>query len=237
MSAITDATSRLRRRRKGGRRRRVLLILGGVGALLVVGALVWLLLFSSVLAVRTVQVRGTALLTPEAVTTAAEVPIGQPLARLDERRIAERVAALPPVDHVNVRRDWPSTVTITVTERVPVFAIGQGDRATLVDAKGAVFVGPRPDGLIEGLGDLDDPRTLAGAATVVQSLPVELREQADLVRFTSRDAITVHLKGGREIFFGSADQAELKCKVAAALIHSTAAKHVDVSAPSRPSTR
>ncbi|WP_425309750.1 FtsQ-type POTRA domain-containing protein [Ammonicoccus fulvus] len=237
MSTLRDATDRLSRRRKDSRRRRVLRLAIAIGVVLIAGALAWLVFFSSVLAVRTVEVRGTAVLTPEAVSTVAEVPLGRPMARLDERGIAERVTTLPAVDRVNVRRAWPSTVVVTVTERVPVFAIGQGDRATLVDASGAVFVGPRPDGLIEGLGALDDPRTLTAAAAVVAALPIELREQAELVRFTSRDAITIHLRGEREIFFGSAEEAGLKAQVALALVRSTAAKHIDVSAPARPSTR
>ncbi len=237
MSTLRDATDRLTRRRKDSRRRRVLRLVIAIGVVVVVGALAWLVFFSSVLAIRTVEVRGTALLTPEAVSTVAEVPLGRPMARLDEREIAERVTTLPPVDRVNVRRAWPSTVVITVTERTPVFALGQGERATLVDATGAVFVGPRPDGLLEGLGPLDDPRTLTAAATVVAGLPIELREQAELVRFTSRDAITIHLQGEREIFFGSAEQIDLKTRVALALVRSTAAKHIDVSAPARPSTR
>lgn len=237
MSTVGDATNRLSTRRKVSRRRRVVRLAIAFVVVLLAGALAWLVFFSSVLAVRDVEVRGTALLAPEAVSTAAEVPLGRPMARVDERGIAERVATLPAVDRVNVRRSWPSTVTITVTERVPVFAIGQGERATLVDASGAVFVGPRPDGLLDGLGAHDDPRTLAAAASVVAALPVELREQAELVRFVSRDAITIHLKGEREIFFGSAEEAGLKSQVALALVRSTTAKHIDVSAPARPSTR
>lgn len=104
MSTVGDATNRLSTRRKVSRRRRVVRLAIAFVVVLLAGALAWLVFFSSVLAVRDVEVRGTALLAPEAVSTAAEVPLGRPMARVDERGIAERVATLPAVDRVNVRR-------------------------------------------------------------------------------------------------------------------------------------
>lgn len=233
-----DTTTRLDTRRRGGRRGRRRWIIAGAAALAVlVGVLVWLVFFSSVLALRAVVVQGTSMLTEDEVLAQAQAPEGVPLARVSERDIAVRVAQLPAVDEVTVRRAWPTTLEIRVTERVPVFGLGTGQEVSLVDAEGAIFRGPPPQGLLEGSGPTDDPAVLAGAAAVVQALPQDLRVRAEQVTFTSVDAISVELSDNVEIFFGSADQAELKGEVALALVRGTNAKHIDVSAPTRPSTR
>lgn len=224
-----------RRAWKAVRRGRLALL--AVGVVVVVGVLSWLLLFSSVLALRVVDVRGTAVLTPEQVLHQAEAPIGLPLARVSERAIGERVARLPAVDEVTVRRRPLDKLEILVTERVPVFGVGAGERVTLVDVEGAAFEGPRPDGLPMGEGPLGDPVLLAGASGVVTALPADLRPRVERVSFTSREAITVHLSDDVTVFFGSAEQAALKGDVALALIRGTGARHIDVSAPTRPSTR
>lgn len=220
----------------GKRWRRVGLI--GVPALAVIaGVLVWLVFFSSVLVLKTVMVTGTAILAEDEVLHRAEAPIGVPLARVDERAVGERVAQLAAVDQVTVRRHWPDKLEIRVAERTPVFGVGNGERPMLVDAAGAVFPGPKPEGLLLADGPLDNPRLLADTATVVNALPLDLRVRAQRVSFSSTDAITVQLDDDIEVFFGSAEQAELKAQVALALTRGTAAKHIDVSAPTHPSTR
>ncbi|WP_432559198.1 cell division protein FtsQ/DivIB [Granulicoccus sp. GXG6511] len=219
------------------RRRRLLLLIALPLVVVVTGVLVWLFAFSSVFVLRDVTVEGTAVLTPEEVLDRAEAPVGLPLARVDERAVGERVAQLPAVREVNVRRNWPNTLDIRVTERAPVFAVGSGDSVLLVDEAGAVFPGPHTADVPEGDGPIEDPRLLSEVATVVQALPPDLRARAERVSFSSHDSISVHLSEEIEVFFGSAEQAELKGEVALALIRGTQAKHIDVSAPTRPSTR
>lgn len=204
---------------------------------MVIGLLAWVLLFSPALSLRTVDVHGTSVLTTDQVLRQAEAPVGLPMVRVSERAIGERVAQLPAVGEVTVRRRPLHKVEILVTERVAVFSIGAGERAILVDDEGALFEGPRPDGLPVGEGPLGDPGLLAGAARVVAALPPDLRPRVERVNFSSREAIAVDLSQDVTIFFGSAEQAGLKGEVALALIRGTRAKHIDVSAPTRPSTR
>lgn len=229
--------SRTRRPRGAGWRpgRRSILI--GVAALVLAGFLAWLLLLSPALVLKSVRVEGTAMLTPEQVTEAAAAPLGVPLARVSERAVGERVVTLPAVAKVNVRRGLPDHLVIRVTERTPIFAVGEGDPVTLVDAEGATFPGRGSPEIVQAEGPMDDPTLLAGVAAVIRALPADLRVEVERVEFTSRDSITVLLKGDREVFFGSADQPEVKGQVALALVRGTSAKHIDVSAPSRPSTR
>lgn len=235
MSRISGATRVLRHpvSRKGRLLRAGLLL----GSVLIIAAVAWVLLFSPWLVLRTVTVQGAALVRLEDVEAAAQPAMGTPLARVSERAVAERVAALPAVEQVTISREWPATLDIQVAERRPVLVIGDGADAVLVDAAGASFPGVAPDGVLEARGPLSDSRLLAGVATLVEAFPQELRSAAVRVEFTSADAITVRLTEDRDILFGSADQAGLKAQVALALLRGTTAEHIDVSAPTRPSTR
>ena len=70
-------------RRRAGRRRRVIRVLLGLLAAGVVGGLVWLIWFSSALAVNRIQVEGTTTLKPADIRSQADVRFGQPLVRVD----------------------------------------------------------------------------------------------------------------------------------------------------------
>lgn len=234
--------SRVRRlatliRRPHSRKGRLVRSLVLFGSLLLIAGLAWVLAFSPWLVLRTVTVQGAALVSNEEVETAAQAPLGTPLARVSERAVAERVAVLPAVQLVTVTRRWPATLNIRVTERRPVLVFGTAPAAVLVDAAGATFPGTPPDRVLEARGPLADPRLLIGVATLVQAFPAELRDAAVLVEFTSADAITLQLADDREVFFGSSEQAGLKAEVALALVRGTKAEYIDVSAPHRPSTR
>ena len=54
---------------------------------------------------------------------AAQVPIGEPLARLDLDAVRGRVASLPEVKSVRVTRAWPMVWSIAVIERVAVAVV------------------------------------------------------------------------------------------------------------------
>jgi cell division protein FtsQ len=226
-----------RKRRPPTRKQRLVRTLGAVGVLLAVLGISWAVFFSPWLVLRNVTVQGTSVLSAEEVETVAAAPLHRPLARVSERAVAERVVTLPAVDRVTVTRRWPSTLQIRVTERRPLFHVGEGAGAVLVDRVGATFRATPPDGVIEGHGPSDDPQLLAGVAAVVEAMPPELHDAAERVEFTSKDAITVRLAQNRVIFYGSAEQARTKGEVALALVQGTHAEHIDVSAPSRPSAR
>ena len=74
----------------------------------------WLLLWSSVFGVRSVQVSGTGRLSRGEVLAAAAIVSGTPLARVDTGAIEARLRALPVVAAATVTRNWPSGVAITV---------------------------------------------------------------------------------------------------------------------------
>ena len=80
----------------------------------------WIVAFSPMFGANTVTVHGTKKLTVAQVHEAAAIKHGTPLVRLDTAAVARRVESLPLVASATVRTDYPSTVVITITERVAV---------------------------------------------------------------------------------------------------------------------
>jgi hypothetical protein len=101
-------------RRKSKVPGRILLI---VALLVILGATAFLVYQSPAFSVRTVNVEGAQRLSAERLTELAAVPESSTLLRLDVKGIQGRVEADPWIESVEVRRSFPSTVILTVTER------------------------------------------------------------------------------------------------------------------------
>ena len=94
-----------------------------LAAVAIVVGVGWALLDSRFFVVRSVAVTGTHLVTGAEVRSAAAIPPGLPLIRVNSATIAHRVEQIRQVQSARVSRDWPDGVTIAVTERTPVLAV------------------------------------------------------------------------------------------------------------------
>lgn len=233
--------SRRRFARRQWRRRwrvwRVVLVALVLGAL-VAGA-VHAVYFTSWLAVSRVEVRGEQALSAAQVTEAAAVPLGGPLATADLEAVRLRVGSLALVEEVEVTRSWADTVVVDVVERVPVAAVNVGAELRGLDDEGTVLT---PLGDDAGLPRVETSRevgseALAEAAGVVGAMPEDLAAAVDHVEVESVDQITLELRGGGLVRWGSAEQSEQKAEVLAALLRQGAATEYDVSVPGLPTTR
>ncbi|GAA1388192.1 cell division protein FtsQ/DivIB [Luteococcus peritonei] len=235
----TDVSAAIAERRRRERRRRRLLV-GAVAGLLALSLLlVWLVRFSSVLAVRTVEVTGTRLVDAKQVEQAAEVPLGTPIARLETGPVAQRVVdRLTPVGSVRVRTRLPGTVVLEVSERTPVYERRTATGYQWVDAAGVIFHTEAKHA--KGRTIVTTPgvqnRTLADIATVVAALPPALAQRVDHVTAASGDDIVLVLDKGQQVRWGSAAASADKAKVAMVLLGQKATVF-DVSSPGSPSTR
>ena len=119
-------------------RRRLRILLAGAGLMLAV-VLGDVILHSSWLSVSRVQVVGAHATPAGAVMAAAAPVLHHPMMSADTALVTGRVAALPWVDTVTVGRHWPSTLIVTVTERVPVALVAVGQQWAEVDGTGRVL--------------------------------------------------------------------------------------------------
>jgi len=223
------------------RRRRLAL---GLLVVLLLAACVFggrsVLLHAARFRVSQVDVAGTVGVDPELVRAASGVWIGQPLLAVHSEEVRARVAAIPQLATVLVTRDWPSTVTVTVTERTPVALAASAAGPQLVDATGLPYqTAPRPTPPLPRLAvdrvAPDDPATRAGLAVLAVLAP-EIREKLQVVEAAGPTDVTLRLTGGKQVRWGSADDAARKAAVLTALL-TQPGTIFDVTAPGLPTIR
>jgi cell division protein FtsQ len=74
---------------------------------------------------------------------------------------------------------------------------------------------------------------LAETARVVSALPADLASRVDYVEVRTVDTISLHLRNGRDVLWGSADDSANKAEVLAVLLKQKASFY-DVSVPGQP---
>jgi cell division protein FtsQ len=241
---LASSRRRFERRAAAARRRPRLLAGIGVVLLLLLGLLVWLGWFSSVLTATAVEVRGAAGTAAGQVRQVAAVPLGGPIMRVDTAAVQERLLAGKAWREVSVSRSLPHTVVIDVTPRVAVLAVrGADGRVELVDAEGVAFatVASPPAGV---------PVVASGASTVTRagvtaalqalaSLEPALRRTVSGVTVSEADQVSFRLKvkaAMKTIVWGGPGDGATKAKLVAVLVAQPGST-IDVSVPSAPVTR
>jgi cell division protein FtsQ len=166
--------------------------------------------------------------------------LGEQLALVDLEAISRRVAALAEIEDVDVTRSWPDGIRIDVTERTAIAVVELGGRLRGLDAEGVVFRDYRtaPKGMPRVRPTTSTGSdALAEAAGVVAVLPSDLATRVDHVEVQTIDQITLVLRDGRQVLWGSAEQSELKARVLPELLAAQRAQVYDVSVPESPITR
>jgi cell division protein FtsQ len=198
-----------------------------------------LLYFTPIMAARNVVITGLGAVTQDEVIAAAAVKQGTPLLQVNTDDVAERVATIRRVATARVQREYPSTLRITVVERVPVVVKDYPDGPHLFDRDGVDFAtGPPPPNLAYLEADNpgpSDPSTMA-ALEVMTALPPEVAGQVARVSAPSVAAVTLTLGDGREVVWGTTERTEEKAQKLAALL--TQPGHTyDVSSPDLPTVK
>ncbi|HSV40818.1 MAG TPA: FtsQ-type POTRA domain-containing protein [Nocardioidaceae bacterium] len=237
----TDDRRRFARRRiarRLGRLRPLLTVLGVAAA---IGGLVWLFFFSTVLAVENVDVKGTDVVSVAKVRELADVPLGDPLARIDTAAVQARVEDLAAVKSVEVSRCWPDTVCIDITERQSVAVVDKEGNLWGLDDSGILFrqYTERPAGLpLVRMKATTSTDALAESAEIIAALPESIAKRVDYLDVRTVDEISLQLRSGAIVIWGSADDSYNKVRVLGPLLEARpGATEYNVSVPGSPTAR
>lgn len=204
---------------------------------LAVGGLGYVVLFTSLLGVRDVEVTGLDRVDEEEVVELARIPDQRPMLRVDTDEVAERVVELEELALAEVSRSWPSTISIEVVEREPVAYFPAFDGTRLVDEHGVPFheVDSAPAGLpeldLDSVSSEDD--TTSAVMAVLTGLPKGIRESVEVIGAESPGSIEFELSSGETVRWGDREQMERKVKVVDAIL-SRPGEIYDVSSPELP---
>ncbi|WP_039889454.1 cell division protein FtsQ [Mycobacterium xenopi] len=202
-------------------------------------ALGLILYFTPVMSARSIVVTGTGAVTREEVLDAAKVRPGTPLLQIDTDQVADRVATIRRVASARVQRQYPSTLRITIVERIPVVVKDFPDGPHLFDRDGVDFATAPPPSSLPYI-DVDnpgptDPATKAALA-VLTALRPEVAGQVGRVAAPSVASITLTLVDGRTVIWGTTDRTEEKAEKLAALL-TQPGRTYDVSSPDLPTVK
>jgi cell division protein FtsQ len=235
MGAPPEDAKRLGRRTVRGLK---VLIWSALVSVVVVG-LGLLLYFTPIMAARDIVVVGIGAVTQDEVVAAAAVQPGVPLLQVDTDAVAERVAAIRRVASARVQRQYPSTLRVTVIERVPVVVKDYPDGPHLFDKDGVDFATAPPPGGVPYL-DADNPgpsdAPTKAALQVMTALRPEVAGQVGRIAAPSVAAITLTLTDGRVVVWGTTDRTEEKALKLGALLTQPGQTY-DVSSPDLPTVK
>ncbi|CAN5449271.1 FtsQ-type POTRA domain-containing protein [soil metagenome] len=208
--------------------------------LALVGAALGLILYlTPLMSARDIVVVGTGAVTRDEVVAVAEVKDGTPLLQINTDVVAEKVAAIRRVASARVQREYPSTLRITIVERIPIAVKDFPDGPHLYDRDGVDFAtGPAPltlpylDVENPGPGDLPTQAALA----VLTALRSEVAGQVGRVAAPSVSSITLTLTDGRVVVWGTEERTQEKADKLAALLTQPGQTY-DVSSPDLPTVK
>ncbi len=218
-----------------------------VGLLLVLGGGAYVVFRTSVLGLRQVDVAAQSCrpeascgpVTPgvrKAVQSAVGVPAGTPLIGLGLAAIRSRVLAVPQIASASVTRHWPTGLLISVIQRVPAALTSANGALWLLDAGGTPYLrvpaGQVPGGLLTlelATPGPKDPPTLA-ALSVVTGFDHATRAIVGSVSARSPYTVTLNLRDGRAVLWGSPQDNAKKMQVLSAVL-AQPGKFYDISDP------
>jgi cell division septal protein FtsQ len=230
----------VRRFTRRSRHRRAVWITGA-SIFLVFGISILVAVFSPLMALQTIEVKGTNRVDEAQLRQALSEQIGTPLARLDFGEIKKDIAGFPLIESYVTEEAPPHTLVVTVTERTPVVAVRSGKSFDLVDPAGIVVQSSPKQPANMPVADIG--RAELGSSVfrtmseVVLALPSTVRAQVTSVKASTADDVTLTLKDKSTVVWGNPDDSDAKAALLAALVKDHSARNpgvvveYDVSAP------
>jgi cell division protein FtsQ len=245
-----EKRERAEKREKGSRFR----VRTALAALLLasLALMLWVYMYTGVLNVGEVEVRGNRRLDAGYLRALSGVTPRTHLLRMDVKAVERALLSEPYVAEARVSRRFPRTVILEVREKEPLGVVRQNGKYHLVDGEGMVLESrdEREDGLVEfpcresrplypgvRLEDACFPQF----AAVIRDMPEALREAAETVDFLEGEGLVLQA-GGTRIILGGADELERKLEIAWLALQEMSPRYgrleyIDVTYPDHPAIR
>ena len=221
----------------------------GLPAIVLVAALVLIvggygLTFSPLFRAKIVRIEGERRLGERQVMRLAGVEPGVNVFHLDAAEVQRRLEADPRVAAASVTRHLPSTVVISVTERVPVAVVADGlGGVELVGADGVAMgsAAGKQDLPAVGTADGSQPTAadLISGAAAAAAMASTLRPQVEIVAVATDGSLRLTLRSGVVVSYGPAEKLDEKGLALEAVLRwaqqqGEPVRSVDVSVPAAP---
>jgi cell division protein FtsQ len=195
---------------------------------------------SSLLTVHEVRVEGVRNLDHAALAQISGLT-GANMLTLSEDGASRRLLAIPDIRAIDVQREWPNTVVLTIEERRPVAFWNAAGHDFPVDQEGVVLSGGTPEGpaprIVETTpgriiapGDRVHPDALAFAQRIQAESPRFLDARVSELEYRAGVGVTVIFEGGMRVTFGDDRSYEYKIAVLSELLQELANKGIQPSA-------
>lgn len=202
--------------------------------------------YSPLLATQTITVKGASLTDASSIESKLATLEGVPLTRISEQQVTEIVGQKNIVREVTVEAHPPHELVVTLHERVPVAVVQEDKTYLLVDSEGnrlGTVADPKDASLplIEGGTGVLESQEFETITAVLAALPSSLLQQVEEAKASSASTITLKLKDGSTVIWGTSQDSEVKAKVLLALMSNTPATQgnstYDVSSPLVPTVK
>jgi cell division septal protein FtsQ len=211
--------------------------------LLIFGAGSYLLGWSSLLTVKQIEITGAPTVKSEReIAKSLDLSIGDKLARVDSRALANRLNAIDWIESADISRNWlDGKVAVNLQVRTPVALYTElGKPQVALDASGISF--QLPGQIPDGLPRVSSSSVASGliAIEVFTQMPKEFSAGIDRLAAVSPTNIVINGKfNGRklQIVWGDSEDTSLKLKVINALLdrpENKSIRLIDVTAPHAP---
>ncbi len=215
---------------------------GRLPALLVAiicGAMLWGFLATDDYRVQHVTISGLEYGDAQAVEKQAQL-LDAPLFTVAPEEVAERIAALPNIEHVRVDVRFPDAAIIMITERAPAINIQAGDETRLLSADAALVAEEHITGLpvLEVAADADVGAIDEEIVAATVSITAVYGPEAGLTWDANIGLALDHPAGG-VVIFGEPVDIDAKLAVLAAVEGQLSDdwSQLDIRVPSRPAYR
>ena len=214
-----------------------------IAVILIFGAGSYLLGWSPLLSVRSVEIVGAPTKESQlAISRSLNIAEGEKLARVDPRSLSNRLRSFDWIESSQVSRNWINgRVSISITTRTPIALYSQpGKPQVVLDSSGNTFATPAD--IADGLPKVSAKSVEGGLAAikVFTSLPESFSKNIDRMSAARSDNFLIYGRfEGQDlrIIWGDGEDTDLKVEVIEALLKRDENKNlrmIDVSAPHAP---